>query len=89
MKNFVRKIKIGFKIFCVRVTRFVNNIFLGARLTERGRLAKAYAFKVATTGYEPVTYQETLFEEELNPDKYTGEQRQQWYCVLYVEFDKY
>jgi hypothetical protein len=69
--------------------RFYNRIFLSKELTERGQDAKEYAYKVGTTGAEPVTYKEIMLEEELNKYKLTGLEREKWFCKLYISLSEF
>lgn len=89
MKNILLKIKKEWTVISILCKRFWNRYIQQKQLSERGKQAKEWAFKVATTGCEPTTYQEIMLEEETNGHKYTGEQRQQWYCYLFMKFSEY
>ena len=44
--------------------RIYNRFILGRRLNDQGLIAKEYAYKVASKGMPPVTYQEIILEEK-------------------------
>ena len=92
MKNFwrkiLRKISIEYQVVSTLCKRFYNRIILGRRISEQGIIAREYAYRVAAKGAQPVTYQEIMLEEKLNPMKLTDLEREKWFCQLYLAFNE-
>ena len=92
MKNFwrkiLRKINVEYLVAFTLCKRIYNRFILGRRLNDQGLIAKEYAYKVASKGMPPVTYQEIILEEKLNPMKLTGSDREKWFCELYIAFNE-
>ena len=88
MKNFwrkiLRKIRVEYQVVSTLCKRFYNHIILGKQLSEQGLVAREYAYRAAVKGAQPVTYQEIMLEEKLNPMKLTDLEREKWFCQLYM-----
>ena len=88
MKNFwrkiLRKIRVEYQVVSTLCKRFYNHTILGKELSEQGLVAREYAYRVAAKGAQPVTYQEIMLEEKLNPMKLTDLEREKWFCQLYM-----
>ena len=69
--------------------RFYNNIILGKQISEQGLVAREYAYRAAVKGAQPVTYQEIMLEEELNPMNLTDLEREKWFCQLYLALNEF
>lgn len=69
--------------------RFYNRVILSKQLTEQGLVAREYAYRVVVEGAQPVTYQEIMLEEKLNPMKFTDIERKKWFCQLYIAFNEF
>ena len=93
MKNFWRKIllkiHIEYQVASTLCKRFYNNIILGKQLSEQGLVAKEYAYRVAAKGAQPVTYQEIMLEEKLNPMNLTDLEREKWFCQIYLALNEF
>lgn len=92
MKNFwrkiLRKIRVERQVAFTLCKRFYNRIILGKQLSEQGLVAREYAYRVAAKGVQPVTYQEIMLEEKLNPMKLTDLEREKWFCQLYMSLNE-
>ena len=93
MKNFwqkiLRKIRVEYQVVSTLCKRFYNRIILGKELSEQGLVAREYAYRVAAKGAQPVTYQEIMLEEKLNPMKLTDLEREKWFCQLYISLNEF
>lgn len=93
MKNFwrkiLRKIRVEYTVVSTLCKRFYNHIILGKELSEQGLVAREYAYRVAAKGAQPVTYQEIMLEEKLNPMKLTDLEREKWFCQLYISLNEF
>ena len=92
MKNFwrkiLRKIRVEYQVVSTLYKRFYNHVILGKQLSEQGLVAREYAYRVAVEGAQPVTYQEIMLEEKLNPMKLTDLEREKWFCQLYISLNE-
>ena len=92
MKNFwrkiLRKIRVEYQVVSTLCKRFYNHIILGKQLSEQGLMAREYAYRVAAKGAQPVTYQEIMLEEKLNPMQLTDLEREKWFCQLYIALNE-
>ena len=92
MKNFwrkiLRKIRVEYQVVSTLCKRFYNHAILGKQLSEQGLVAREYAYRVAVEGAQPVTYQEIMLEEKLNPMKLTDLEREKWFCQLYISLNE-
>lgn len=93
MKSFwqkiLRKIRVEYQVVFTLCKRFYNRIILGKQISEQGLIAREYAYRVAAKGAQPVTYQEIMLEEKLNPMKLTDIEREKWFCQLYISLNEF
>lgn len=93
MKNFwreiLRKIRVECRVVSTLCKRFYNHAILGKHISEQGLVAIEYAYRVAAKGAQPVTYQEIMLEEKLNPMNLTDLEREKWFCQIYLALNEF